>query len=145
MMRGDIENTGYVGCPVTLNFTTPLKVPYKGGILFIPNISIEMAIKVLQSRVTVNRAKNYQFAVALDNLVTGTTSTASRALDASSTEIAHVVTEEKRDGEEPLVNGTLMRVSIKGYFPYEELSGLQPVPMESVRRPFVYVPPDVED
>lgn len=145
VFNGGAECTTYVGCPFVLRPNIPFKVSHQGGIVFIPSIEVDAAMKVSQSRITVDRAKNYQFAVALDNLVTGITSTATRPKEASSTEIAQIVTgAETQREEEPVANGSVLRVSIKGFFPYDEIRGLRPVPIETVRRPFVYRPPTLE-
>jgi hypothetical protein len=34
---------------------------------------------------------------------------------------------DAREGEVPFVNGSILRVVIKGFFPFEEMEGLEPV------------------
>jgi hypothetical protein len=146
MINGGAECTRYVLCPVNLVPDTPFRVPLNGEIIIIPKFSFDLAIKVAQSRITVDRAKQYKFALALENYVTGSISAASRPLDAALTTLAELGPKEPPpDGEAPFVNGTLLRVEIKGFFPFEETKDLTPVPIESVRRPFVPPPLPTEE
>jgi hypothetical protein len=103
-----------------------------------------LGIKISQSRITVDRAKQYKFALALENYVTGTISAASRPPNDALTTLSELGQQKPRpDGEVPFVNGSLLRVAIKGFFPFEEMKDLEPVPIEALRRPFV--PPPLPD
>ncbi|MGA7385982.1 MAG: hypothetical protein WBW81_15210 [Methylocella sp.] len=112
-----------------------------GEILIIPKISFDVAIKIIQSRITVDRAKQYKFALALENYVTGTISAASRSLDPDAlTTLAELGRKEPNPTNEvPFVNGSLLRVRVEGFFPFEETKGLSPIPMPAMR-PFVSPP-----
>lgn len=138
MLNGGAECTRYVLCPVNLIPDVPFRVPQNGEIIIIPRITFDLGIKVCQSRVTVDRAKQYKFAVAVENFVTGKVSAASRQLDAALTNLVELGGQTPPSGgEQPYVNGSLLRVAIKGFFQFEEMKSLTPVPIESLRRPFV--------
>jgi Restriction endonuclease len=141
MINGGAECTRYIMCPANIVPDVPFQVPMHGEILILPKISFELAIKVVQSRITVDRAKQYKFALALENYVTGTISAASRSLDpAALTTLAELGRKEHvPSGETPFVNGSLLRVQVKGFFPFEETKGLTPIPMPAMK-PFVPPP-----
>jgi hypothetical protein len=141
MINGGEESTRYIMCPANILPDVPFRVPMNGEILIIPRISFDLAIKIVQSRITVDRAKQYKFALALENYVTGTISAASRSLDPEAlTTLAELGRKEPLPtGEAPFVNGSLLRVEVKGFFPFEETKGLTPIPMPAMR-PFVPPP-----
>jgi len=91
---------------------------------------------VTQSRITVDRAKNFRFALALVNYVTGSVSSASQHLDVANTILAPIAPPEPvPEGDTPVVNGSVLRVSIRGFFAIEEMSGLKPIPLEPGKPP----------
>jgi hypothetical protein len=141
-INGGADCTRYIICPANILPDVPFRVTMNGGeILIIPKISFDLAIKVTQTRITVDRAKQYRFALALENYVTGSISAASRSFDgAALTTLAKLSPKEPPlDGEAPFVNGSLLRVGIKGFFPFEETNGLTPIPMPATK-PFVPPP-----
>lgn len=144
MINGGEECTRYIMCPTNLVPDVPFRLLMNGEILIIPKISFDLGIKIDQSRITVDRAKQYKFALALENYVTGTISTASRLLDATAlTTLAEAgPTEPRPDGEAPFVNGSLLRVVAKGFFPFEEMKGLTPISMPPKRN---FVTPPLPD
>jgi hypothetical protein len=76
--------------------------------------------------------------------VTGSISAASRPFDDAALTTLAEISAKKRpvDGEAPLVNGSLIRVGIKGSFPFEETSSLERISMPP-KRPFV--PPQLPE
>jgi len=142
MINGGVECTTYFLCPVNLMPDVPFRVPLNGEILIIPQFTFDLGIKIAQSRITVDRAKRYRFALALENLVTGSISAATQSLEeAALTTLVELGRKESPlEGEAPFVNGSLLRVGIKSFFPLEEMIGLAPVPIASVRKPFVTPP-----
>lgn len=141
IVNGGAECTTYVLCPVNLVPDKTLLVPLDGEIVIIPKLTFDLGIKISQNRITVDRAKKYKFAVALENYVTGKISAASRQLDAAITDLVELGSQSATsNGEQLYVNSSLMRVVMKGLFPFEEMKNLTPVPIESLRRPFVPAP-----
>jgi hypothetical protein len=123
------EGTRYMGCPVNLEFSSPLMIPQNGEIIIIPKISFHLGIKITQSRITVDRAQKYKFVLALENCINGKTSSASRRTGAAQTTLSDIVpAKDIREGEAPVVNGSILRVVINGFFPFEEMKDLEPVP-----------------
>jgi hypothetical protein len=134
------ECTRYILCPANLLPDIPFRIPMDGAIISIPRISFDLGIKISQSRITVDRGRQYKFALAVENFVTGGVSTASRELGSLVTTLAEVGPREPpKEGDAPVVNGSIIRVGVKGFFPFEEMKDLTPVPIEAVRRPFASV------
>jgi len=127
-INGGETCTRYMLCPVNMILPEPFRIPHNGELLIIPNMSFDLGIKISQSRITVDRAKQYQFAVAVENRVNGNVSAASRRVDASSTTVAELVRPEISDPNDVLKNGAVMRVILKALFPMSEMSGLSPIP-----------------
>ena len=136
LINGGEECIRYIGCPVNLLPDVPFRLPVNGEIIVLPKVSFDMGIKVTQSRITVDRAKNFRFALALVNYVTGNVSSASQHLDMTNTILTPIGPPESvPEGDSPVVNGSVLRVSIKGFFPIEEMSGLNPIPLEPRKPP----------
>jgi hypothetical protein len=115
-------------CPVNPDFASPLMIPLNGDIIIIPKMSFHLGIKIVQSRITVDRAQKYRFVLALENCINGRTSSATRRIDATQTTLTDIVPpKDIREGEAPFVNGSILRVVIKGFFPFGEMKGLEPI------------------
>jgi hypothetical protein len=136
-LNGGIECTRYMNVQVNLVPTSPFKIQLGQRILITSKISFDLGIKISQSRISHDRAEQYKFALALENCVNGSVSSASRPRDARVTTLNQIVTKPDTGGE-ILQNGSVLRVFIKGYFPFDEMSGLEPIPFELVSRP---IPP----
>jgi hypothetical protein len=134
IINGGAECTRYLSMEVNLLPNSPFKVVLGQRVLMSPKITFDLAIKISQSRISHDRAEQYKFALAVENCVNGTVSAASRLRDATVTTLAQLdVKPEASEGV--LQNGSIFRVVIKGYFPYNETDGLEKIPIESVSRP----------
>jgi len=134
-INGGAECTRYMGCPVNVDFSSPLMIPQNGEIVSIPKMSFHLGIKIAQSRITVDRAMQYRFALALENCINGRTSSASRRPDATQTVLADIVPiNAAPEGNGAFANGSIVRVLLKGFFPIEEMSGLESVPDPRIQR-----------
>jgi hypothetical protein len=128
-INGGEECTRYIGRPVNVQFTSPLTIPLNGAFVLIPKLSFQLGIKIMQSRITIDRAKQYRFALAVVNCINGNLSSVAKRIDGHETVLAEMVTLDGKSGEPPLVNGSIMRVILGGFFQIEEMNGLQPIPM----------------
>lgn len=133
IINGGAECTRYFHMEVNLMPDSPFEVPLGQRVLVSPKISFDLGIKISQTRITHDRAEQYKFALALENCVNGTVSSASRSREAAVTTLSQIDTQPT--GEGVLHNGSVLRVFIKGYFPYGETQGLERIPFESVSRP----------
>jgi hypothetical protein len=133
-INGGEECTRYMRSPVNVDFSGPLMIPLNGEIIIIPKMSFDLGIKIAQSRITVDRAKKYRFVLALENRINGNTSSASRTADAAQTVLKDIVSVTNSGAGVGIVNGAIVRVTLKGFFPIDEMNSLEPVPDPRIQR-----------
>jgi hypothetical protein len=133
LLNSGAECTRYMHGNVTLQSPAPTLVRVKDIIVGIPKISFSLGIKIVQSRVTIDRSENLLFALAIENCINGNITTASRDTTAEHTVLSNAVRDKEKSSEESLKNGSLIRVFTKGFFPFEEMEDLKSVPFESSR------------
>jgi hypothetical protein len=125
--RGE-ECTRYMGRPVNVQFSSPLTIPMNGAFVLIPKLSFHLGIKIMQSRITIDRAKQYKFALAVVNCINGNLSSAARPINGVETILEDIVTPRAKSDQLPLINGSIMRVILGGFFEFEEMRGLERIP-----------------
>jgi hypothetical protein len=145
LFNGGAEGTYYLGCPTNMLPSQPIVIPRRTGIIRIPEISFTVGLRFDQSRITVDRSANLEFALAVESKVTGKIATVSRATNESSTILGDAATDAAQDAEQALVNGTVARVMLRTFFDFAEMSKLTPVPIDDVRGPLRYVDPNDGD
>ena len=129
LINGGEPCTRYFMQPINLVLSRPFQIPVGGEIAIIPKMSFELGIKIAQSRITVDRALQYKFAIAVENCINGTVSAAARRDDDAVTTVSDLVpVTPPLPGDQVLQNGSIMRVVIKGLFPIEEMAELTPIP-----------------
>ncbi len=120
-INGGVEGTHYMKGSVNLEFSPALIIPMSGEVVIIPKISLDLGVKIVQSRITVDRARKFKFALALENCINGKTTSASRRIDATQTVLNEIA--PAQTGDATVVNGSILRAFIKGFFPFEEIQG----------------------
>ncbi len=138
IINGGEECTRYFNIIVPLVSTSPFSILLGPRVLVSPKITFDLGLKISQSRITHDRAQQYRFALALENCVNGVVSAASRARENKVTTLAEIVPKPRSD-EAILENGSVLRVFVKGYFPFSEMNGLQPAPFEPTKKPLATV------
>lgn len=143
--RAPLFNSGadgeyYLGSPITVNAQKPFRIQRSSGLILLPTIKLNAALKIAQSRVTVDRGKDLEFALAVESRITGEVSFASRAIGTAVTNLRRLRAEPHVD--DPVVNGQVIQVLLNGFFDMSETSGMNFVPLESVSRPFQYTDPN---
>lgn len=134
-INGGAECTRYMSAPQNVQFSEPLLLPWDGETVAIPRFCYELGLKITQSRITVDRGANLAFALAVENCVNGAVSAASRGVNQQHTTITELKPQSKDPVSEAAVpNGSVMRVVTKGFFPFEEMSGHQRIPIDQLRR-----------
>lgn len=128
-LNGGEQCTRYLMRLVNILPDVPFVIPRGSTRVIIPKIACKVGIKIAQSRITVDRAEKYLFAMAVENYVNGAVSAVSRANDDTHTTLAELekVKLDASQGE-PLENGGVLRVYLKALFPFEEMAGLNPGP-----------------
>lgn len=94
------------------------------GTAFIPEISFDIGLKITQSRFQMDRGAKLSFMLAVEDCITGLTTAATRERDANNTTLVELMrAESSKSGV--LQNGSIMCFGVKGFFSFEELSGLR--------------------
>lgn len=113
------EGTYHMVASTVLNFTPPLMVPVQGETVVIPRVTFDLAFRIHQTRPTVDRARNFKFAVAIQNCITGEKMSASRRIGGARTVLAEIAPAVSTS--DIVVNGQVVRAFTKGFFPFEEM------------------------
>lgn len=126
-INGGEECTRYMCGRVNWEPKNPPLIKFENAMLCLPKIEFDLGVKISQSRITIDRAKDYMFVLAVESCVTGTKMSAARKLDEKHTALSHIIEKEPRPNDEILKNGSIIRVYMKGLFPFEEMDGLEPI------------------
>lgn len=129
-INGGEECVRYARTTVELRSDTPLIVPRGDALVIIPSITFELGIKIQQSQVTLDRAKDYLFVLAIVDYVRGAATAASRKHGSDRTLLFPLGLASTGPAKSVFQNGSLMSVALKTFFPFGELSGLKPVPLK---------------
>ncbi|WP_122288815.1 restriction endonuclease [Serratia plymuthica] len=122
----------YLSRPINLLLNEDLVIQQGVYFLKIQKITLEVGLKVNQSRIMVDRGSKLAYALAVVDCVNKKTFAVSRALDekvAAWTLLGdnHTKNPSSNDSEnEAIVNGSIISVSIKGFFPPHEMDELTP-------------------
>jgi len=121
----------------TVNFEppTPILVPWQGSIVIFPRIVFDLGFKIAQTRFQHDRAQNLIFALAIEDCIKNAVHTASRRRDEEHTKIVSTTEPANRSSGAALQNGSVLRVIMRGFFPFEEMSGMQEVSFDCCRKP----------
>jgi hypothetical protein len=103
-INGGEECTRYMILPAEIAPIEPLTAILPNAKLSIPRVKFDVGVKIAQSRIHIDRAKKYVFALALENSITGGVHAASRDIDASETDVK--VLGPPRANPEPAINGS---------------------------------------
>jgi hypothetical protein len=111
-----------------LPFDPPLLIPgpVPGFFATCPKIECDIGVRVVQSRIHVDRSDKYLFALAVEDCVSGAVYAASRENGANVSILQPLNASTGTKGE-PIQKGSLMRVIANPFFDFAEISGLTPV------------------
>jgi hypothetical protein len=104
----------------------PFRVPWGHGLLIIPKITFDLGIKIQQTRLRHDRAERLIFALAVENCIKDHVTVATRAEDNQHT----ILIALNPADADAFQNNSILRIFLKGFFPFEELDSLTPVPIE---------------
>lgn len=145
LFNSGAPGTYYLGCPINLNTPGGFLIPRMNGTLLIPALKLPAALKIVQSRITHDRAANLQFALAVESKITGEVSLASREVGAAVTHLHRSTPTYDNPDDPPVQNGQVIGVLLDSYFDLAEMAGKTPVPIDDVRRPLNYLDPNSAD
>jgi hypothetical protein len=99
----------------------------------------------VQSRITLDRAKDLEFALAVESKITGEVSLASRETGSIVTDLHAYATAAEDPDDPPVQNGQVIGILLRSHFDIAEMANLSPVPIDDVRRPVSYTDPNGSD
>ncbi|MES1190508.1 MAG: hypothetical protein ABUS47_05440 [Steroidobacter sp.] len=121
------DGTSYFVTAMNIAPDKPFSIPQENMLTVIPKISFDLGIKVSQSRMRHDRAEKYLFALAVENCVNGSVSSAVREKDDDNTELNLLPKPPTECPKDILVNGSIIRVVVGAMFPFEEMLDKNPV------------------
>ncbi|NJO33707.1 MAG: hypothetical protein HC869_11750, partial [Rhodospirillales bacterium] len=145
LFNDGVPGTYFLGCPVTLNTLGGFHIPLSNGGLSISTIELPAALKIVQSRITLDRAKDLEFALAVESKISGEVSLASRESGSVVTHSHACATAVEDPDDPPVQNGQVIRILLDSHFDIAEMANLSPVPIDDVRFPVRYTDPNDSD
>ena len=120
---------------VTIAPPTPIQIFFNDGSVFVGSIAFDVGHKIAQTRIHIDRAKNFLFALAIENVVNNTKLLASRRSENTDT----VLVEPSADPGQPpaasvFKSGTLISYWIRGLIPFDEFASLKLGELSFVKR-----------
>lgn len=114
----------YLRFPLNLDFVEPLQILKDETIIFIPKISLEVSLKIDQSKITIDRSVNYLYALSVVDYLNDQNFLVSKLKEAEYPEW-QTVKRSNTAGEQLLRNGSILTVGMKGYFDIKETDHLK--------------------
>jgi hypothetical protein len=124
LINGGEECTRYLVNPVNLNFEDALIIKPHNTYLLIDQIKIEIGVKLQQSRIYIDRSAKMKYILAVYDCITKQTFAVSECTTKPYAEWNLLSPNDEITKAEAVVNGSIISVTVKGYFPAEEMSGL---------------------
>lgn len=101
--------------------------------ILIPIIRMQVGIAIMQSRIKIDRAKNYTFAIAVEDCVSNAVTGATRRPGEALTSVFDL--KERVDPSDAIQNGSLITVWAKDMFPFDDFAHLAEGQVESGELP----------
>ncbi|WP_180962759.1 restriction endonuclease [Pseudomonas guariconensis] len=130
LINGGEECTRYLVIPVNLHFEDPLIIKPHDIYLMIDQITLEVGVKVIQSRIYIDRSTNMKYALAVYDCITKQTFAVSEHTTNPYASWSLLAPNDDKTDTKAVTNGSVISVTVKGYFPPEEMSGLLPTQLQ---------------
>jgi len=122
----------YVNITLNLDFPEPLQVLKDDVVILIPEISLNVALKIDQSPITIDRSSNYLYALSVVDYVNNQNFLVSKLKKAEYPEWQPVEDKAPSD-EESVKNGSILTVGIEGSFDITETHQLKRVDLRVIK------------
>ena len=134
-LNGGQDSTAYLIAPnVQYAPSSPVRVTASQGVVSIQKITFDLAIKIAQSHLVHDRAKDHLFVLAVEDCLRKTVTAASRRSEEAETTLSPMREPGAPEAKDAVVNGSILRVVVKGFFPFAEIEGKESVDLQSVLR-----------
>ncbi|GMA60757.1 restriction endonuclease [Alicyclobacillus fastidiosus] len=108
------ECTRYIHIPTTLNFSPPVHITLGPSHIIVPAAQVSLGVRIDQSRIVVDRRKNFLYALVVEDVVRKGKFYASRRNDASNSLISQA-TEQTPEPNEPELQKWLNSTRLYGH------------------------------
>lgn len=122
----------YLAKPAILSFPDPLIVRPLDTLIMIDEIRVEIGIKLDQSRIYIDRSNKMKYALAVYDCITKETFAVSEHTSKLFANWTLLSEKDDSTSADIVNNGSIIAMTIKGYFPIEELEGLLPTEFKSI-------------
>jgi len=119
-------------CDVHFGGEKPIEVRLPTALVYLPEFHFRLGVRVDQSRIQIDRAEPYAFALAVEDCVQGAVSTAARKRGELQTKVMPV-SESAADPADILQNGSIALVWAGPFVPWAEFDGIEPAKGEHRR------------
>jgi hypothetical protein len=114
----------------------PICICDANALISISKLTFDVGVKITQTRFQYDRGINYLFALSVEDCINGVVNTASRRLNQAHTEIAATSSGPQPSSPPVLQNGSIMRMWVKDFFPFEEVLSLKKgEPLDEAAKP----------
>lgn len=117
--------TRYLQKPLILDFPEHLVAESDEVIFLIDKISINIGIKVDQSSINIDRSESYKYAIAVYDCATKRSYSVAEKKNETYSEWKVLSDPSEKTTTDVMTNGSILSVTIAGYFAAEEMQGLQ--------------------
>jgi hypothetical protein len=107
--------------PINIKFNPELQVFQNNRIIIISEIKIEFGIKILQSRIKVDRSDNYTYVLAVEDCINNEVFSASKRQLSEFSEWNGLNPIEQQDENTSLKNGSIISVVLPDFFDQNEM------------------------
>jgi len=133
-INGGVEGVTYMTGQVNFVPQDALLVNISGALVQLKRMTFDLGIKITQNRFILDRSANYQFALLIEDSIRKTVSSASRRQDETVTSLTPY-DKSTTPQDEALKNGSVLKIYLSNMFAYDEVLGLNPVPIDTLRKP----------
>jgi hypothetical protein len=120
LINGGEECTRYFLYNANLPFVPELKVYQKDRMMYIPEIEMEVGIKVTQSKITIDRGSSYDYAFVVQDCVSNQIFATSKKQKLDFPSWQPIKTGDDLANEDVLKNGSILSVIVNDFFDQNE-------------------------
>jgi hypothetical protein len=124
--------TRYLMLPAVLNFSPSVHITSGAAHVIVPTAQVDLGIRIDQSRIVVDRRKDFLYALIVEDVVQKGKFYASRRNGASNSLISPATGQASSPEEPELQNGSILHVFTDEWFDPLEYAGLTPTHSESL-------------
>jgi hypothetical protein len=126
-INGGTDCTRYMQGEVSVAPPDGIRVVSGGQVVHVARITYTLGIKYVQWRFTYDRAKDYVFALALEDCIRNSVTASARRVASDRSQLTSLVNDGAGAAQERFVNGSVAKILLDDWFPFEELASLDPV------------------